>query len=598
MTRNVALLFPALLLACDPAPATSDDTDGGTGGADASTSGDDPAPDPTTGDDPDPEPTTGDDPDPTTGDDPGPDPTTGDDPEPTTGDDPDPTTGDEPDPTTGDDPDPVCGDGMVEGDEVCDDGDDNGAYGSCLEDCSGAGPSCGDGTLDEGFETCDDGELNGDYDQCTADCSGPGPSCGDGSVDGPEACDDGDDNGEYGGCAVDCAGPAAFCGDGNLDAEFEDCDDGDEIDGNGCNNDCVVSGSTLWEVTKTTIGEDSNDLGRQVTLLDDGTLRVSSLARVSENLQQVLITDFDQDGTELDEYVHTNGVYPFVLLDTYGLHPDGTYNLLRWSNGSFNGYNIDARSADSAFQDWSETTEDFRVLRRAGGGGVYINTYEEGSNSSWIILDADGETEAASFNNAGIRYWEVANAEPSTDIVLVESVNVGGGFEPAIARHSTDGTVVFRTFYESDLEDYAGDWASGSTILSVGPEGDIAVSYINNADAVVVVFDADGELQYETVLPREDYGADALLTAEVDFDSQGNVVVVGRRRNSFAFDGMVWKLDASGELLWSRTFEGPLSSGYEAASAVTLLEDDSIVVVGAYTEVFDAADIWVTRLAP
>jgi cysteine-rich repeat protein len=53
---------------------------------------------------------------------------------------------------------PTCGDGLVNGDEVCDDGDDNGTYGFCDALCEALGPHCGDGTVDEP-EECDDGNL-------------------------------------------------------------------------------------------------------------------------------------------------------------------------------------------------------------------------------------------------------------------------------------------------------------------------------------------------------------------------------------------------------------------------------------------------------
>src|SRR5690606_39154526 len=40
---------------------------------------------------------------------------------------------------------PVCGDGVVEGDEVCDDGVNDGSYGGCSPDCTALAPHCGDG---------------------------------------------------------------------------------------------------------------------------------------------------------------------------------------------------------------------------------------------------------------------------------------------------------------------------------------------------------------------------------------------------------------------------------------------------------------------
>lgn len=86
----------------------------------------------------------------------------------------------------------ICGNGIVDPGEVCDDGTDNGQYATssagknCLPDCSGYGPYCGDGILQEAYgEQCDDGALNGTPgDGCSATCQivstaplpGPGTS--------------------------------------------------------------------------------------------------------------------------------------------------------------------------------------------------------------------------------------------------------------------------------------------------------------------------------------------------------------------------------------------------------------------------------------
>ncbi len=150
-----------------------------------------------------------------------------------------------------------CGDGILQNDEVCDDGmDENtGAYGRCNTDCSWA-KYCGDGIVSDG-EVCDDGlghitnnkdELigggTGTYGHCKSDCSGMADAgyCGDGIPNGPEECDENvidedghskfvDANGKpvggdgsYGHCNPDCTW-APYCGDGNKD-EGEVCDDG------------------------------------------------------------------------------------------------------------------------------------------------------------------------------------------------------------------------------------------------------------------------------------------------------------------------------------------------------------------------------------
>ena len=137
----------------------------------------------------------------------------------------------------------VCGDGVVEGAEACDEGDENSntAPNGCREDCTAAG--CGDGVVDD-QEACDDGAENSDDtpNACREDCSEP--TCGDEVVDDDvvEACDDGDQNSDDtpNACREDCSEPT--CGDEIVDDDFdEDCDDGEEnADGspNACREDC------------------------------------------------------------------------------------------------------------------------------------------------------------------------------------------------------------------------------------------------------------------------------------------------------------------------------------------------------------------------
>jgi len=149
----------------------------------------------------------------------------------------------------------VCGDGVLEGDEECDDGN-TARWDGCDEDCT-LGEDCDNGVDDDG---------DGMVDLEDVDCFDfPEPSfCGDGILDEGEECDDG--NTEHGdGCAVDCTlceecdngvdddgdgltdledpecafWPEEYCGDGNLNPG-EECDDGNHISGDGCNADCTI----------------------------------------------------------------------------------------------------------------------------------------------------------------------------------------------------------------------------------------------------------------------------------------------------------------------------------------------------------------------
>ena len=135
----------------------------------------------------------------------------------------------------------VCGDGIKTPDEACDDGKNDGSYGSCTPDCK-PGPHCGDTIVQSADgEECDDGLNLTPYGGCGPGCK-LGGFCGDGNVDGVfgEQCDDGVNDGGYGECAPGCKlGP--HCGDGALQSG-EECDDGNKKNGDGCSADCESEG--------------------------------------------------------------------------------------------------------------------------------------------------------------------------------------------------------------------------------------------------------------------------------------------------------------------------------------------------------------------
>ena len=126
-----------------------------------------------------------------------------------------------------------CGNGIIEGDEVCDDGEDNGTPGLCNDTCDAQIPGvCGDGVIDWNEECDDEGESETCNPNCTLSVCGdtiPNPTAG-------EACDDG---GESANCNADCT--LAACGDGVLnESAGETCDDGDQNgEPNQCNSTCT-----------------------------------------------------------------------------------------------------------------------------------------------------------------------------------------------------------------------------------------------------------------------------------------------------------------------------------------------------------------------
>lgn len=100
------------------------------------------------------------------------------------------------------------------------------ASASSSDETTGPPPiGCGDGVM-QGEEECDDGENNANDAACTANCTMA--RCGDSFVrKGVETCDDGVNDGAYGGCAVNCKALAPYCGDGVVQSDYEECDEAD-----------------------------------------------------------------------------------------------------------------------------------------------------------------------------------------------------------------------------------------------------------------------------------------------------------------------------------------------------------------------------------
>lgn len=102
---------------------------------------------------------------------------------------------------------PVCGNGVIEGNEACDDGNtQSGDY--CSTTCSKVIGSCGDGRIQFSAEACDTGgSCQAQF--CSADCQSFTGVCGDGIKQTPEGCDDGntaDDDGCSSYCTLEAGG--------------------------------------------------------------------------------------------------------------------------------------------------------------------------------------------------------------------------------------------------------------------------------------------------------------------------------------------------------------------------------------------------------
>lgn len=172
----------------------------------------------------------------------------------------------------------TCGNGIVESEEVCDDGSLNGTYGHCSDiqnesgkpinkgadgcnpqkiptECFDGNPCTNDTCIGEG--SCDFSPIAG----CVLQCKGlHGAYCGNGKVDaGFELCDWSSASSKLYGvnkansCGWDCQSYGSYCGDAVLDAG-ETCDDGNISNADACSDTCQPTKAALCVEEAQTMG--------------------------------------------------------------------------------------------------------------------------------------------------------------------------------------------------------------------------------------------------------------------------------------------------------------------------------------------------------
>jgi cysteine-rich repeat protein len=164
---------------------------------------------------------------------------------------------------------PVCGNGVREGSEQCDDGNEL-STDACTNACQNA--RCGDGITWQGVEQCDDGnQTNGDF------------------------------------CQNSCTFAPAVCGDG-VRQNGETCDDGNTLDGDDCPPDCTIAsctGTGTRQVVSVNYTKPASvTVGGLVVFLHypDGTVGIPGLGNATQVRARItnLQTNFTHVSNDLD----------------------------------------------------------------------------------------------------------------------------------------------------------------------------------------------------------------------------------------------------------------------------------------------------------
>jgi len=172
----------------------------------------------------------------------------------------------------------ICGDGIVEGDEQCDDELNDGSYGHCLPDCTALGPHCGDGVIN-GEEPCDDGdEVDGNG--CNVDCVVSGSVLWTVTYDGPDHESD---------------SPSALTVDSNDNIIVAGVTSSSDISGIWLAK-YDTSGEQIWQTSQYAHNGDSRAYDVAVTSNDDIIVVGSTTNPTDENNTDIWIRMYDSTG--------------------------------------------------------------------------------------------------------------------------------------------------------------------------------------------------------------------------------------------------------------------------------------------------------------
>ncbi|MGH1349137.1 MAG: Ig-like domain-containing protein [Nannocystales bacterium] len=181
-----------------------------------------------------------------------------------------------------------------------------------------------------------------------------------------------------------------------------------------------------------------------------------------------------------------------------------------------------------------------------------------------IILHGPGDT--LSRISAGVPVWQVPTVSwdvsdlgathMSSDAggdILLDALSCGA--DPCTwTVHkiaAADGAEIWQNSLPVDVD--LSDFHVGASVTA--PNGDVVLAYGQSADAggdiQLVRWDADGN-PLETV--GVDSGAASLTVSDVEFDAQGQLVILGSRIEKDGADANLLRVSPEGGVLWSRSF--------------------------------------------
>lgn len=275
---------------------------------------------------------------------------------------------------------------------------------------------------------------------------------------------------------------------------------------------------------------------------------------------------------------------------------NGNSYVTGWSAGSATNYNcVTVKYNSAGSQQWASVydrnglNDEGRDIALDNAGNVYVC----GNSESATTMD---DFMLVKYNNSGAQQWQANFNTTRTDQAIKLFVDNAGnsyvtgqsettttsGFNIVTLKYNTSGTVQYTNTYANVTS--GDDMPFGITVNGSGEAFVTGTSLTtfgtNDFDCITLKIGSTGtqvwNKRFGTVSGDDDQGN------AISLDGSGNVIVTGRYfTNTTAQDVMVLKYDntASGNLLWSKTFNAP-SNNFDEGKSVIVDASNDIYVTG------------------
>lgn len=260
-------------------------------------------------------------------------------------------------------------------------------------------------------------------------------------------------------------------------------------------------------------------------------------------------------------------------------------------------------------------TEVWRTVLSAGTGGRLTLTGGQLSPDGTVVVAGRlgapgmGDIYAAKLDPDGQLLWQktypaggaadVARMQATGDggAIIAGSLVVGGDEDVAVVRIDANGEILWqRTYGRAITAEYASAVAAtrdGGFLVAATIEGNSGA----DVDALLLRLSATGDIQWKRSLVG-DGDEEAISVVEL---ADGGVVTTGYTTSATydsGQDAWVARFDASGTLLWQRTYDASSTNGDESAEAVARIGDGILLAGYANGVGTTTLDGWLLELAP